>query len=328
MQGVVSRRACTLTVHARPRARTALVHNELLIGTASWSDPEFVRDWYPAGLPAGERLGWYARHLRFVEVNSTFYGLPSARLTERWAAQTPADFVFDVKLHQLLSRHRTRPEMLGAKLRGLAEQRSGAVVLTPELEAAAVEDFLAALEPLRSAGKLGTLLLQLSPSFALPRYRLEELDGLLGLLSGESLAIELRNRGWMEGDQREETLAWFREHGIAMVLLDVPPGEHRTLMPPDDTLTNPDLAYLRLHGRDAHAFLTGKTVADRFRYDYSRSELEEVKARVTGLALAAKKVHLVFNNNSSDYAPRAAITLQEMFGQPQPTVGTPEGWLF
>ena len=43
------------------------------IGTSSWADPEFVRDWYPPKLPAAARLGWYAQHFDYVEVNSTFY---------------------------------------------------------------------------------------------------------------------------------------------------------------------------------------------------------------------------------------------------------------
>src|SRR2546423_11203884 len=85
---------------------------KILVGTASWSDPGFVERWYPKGMKAGERLGWYAQHFDMVEVNSTFYAVPDVMMVQRWSAATPDDFVFDVKLHQLLSRHSAQAKLL------------------------------------------------------------------------------------------------------------------------------------------------------------------------------------------------------------------------
>ncbi|MBA3608083.1 MAG: DUF72 domain-containing protein, partial [Chthoniobacterales bacterium] len=79
--------------------------SNILVGTASWSDPGFVERWYPPKLPAAERLPWYAQHFDMVEVNSTFYAVPERRMVERWNQATPDDFLFNVKLHRLLSRH-------------------------------------------------------------------------------------------------------------------------------------------------------------------------------------------------------------------------------
>jgi hypothetical protein len=59
-----------------------------------------VADWYPKKLSAGERLPYYAQHFNFVELNSSFYGIPARRQVERWCEQTPPNFVFDVKLHK------------------------------------------------------------------------------------------------------------------------------------------------------------------------------------------------------------------------------------
>jgi uncharacterized protein YecE (DUF72 family) len=73
----------------------------IVIGTSSWADPGFVEEWYPPGLPARERLPWYAERFEAVEVNSTFYAVPERRAVGRWAAETPGDFTFDVKLHRL-----------------------------------------------------------------------------------------------------------------------------------------------------------------------------------------------------------------------------------
>ncbi len=67
------------------------------------------------------------------------------------------------------------------------------------------------------------------------------------------------------------------------------------------------VAYLRLHRRDPKAYLTGKTVAERFHYDYSDTELNEVMSRAQTLARQADAVHVVFNNNSRDFAPVAAV---------------------
>ena len=82
-----------------------------------------------------------------------------------------------------------------------------------------------------------------------------------------------------------------------------------------DAVTNSDVAYLRLHGRDARAYLTGKTVAARFNYDYSDAEIQEVATRSKRLAGEAKEVHVIFNNNARDYAPHAARRLRKALGQ-------------
>ena len=84
----------------------------ILIGTASWSDPGFVQHWYPKGMRAHERLGWYAQQFEMVEVNSTFYSVPDLRMVERWCAATPDRFTFDIKLHQLFSFHSTAAKLL------------------------------------------------------------------------------------------------------------------------------------------------------------------------------------------------------------------------
>jgi uncharacterized protein YecE (DUF72 family) len=82
-----------------------------------------------------------------------------------------------------------------------------------------------------------------------------------------------------------------------------------------DEVTNPKTAYLRLHGRDTKAYITGKTVAARFNYDYSGEEIAEVADRSKKLAQEARELHVIFNNNNLDYAPRAALGLRKALGQ-------------
>ncbi len=289
----------------------------ILVGTASWSDPGFVERWYPPKLPAGERLPWYAQHFDMVEVNSTFYAVPERRVVERWNRSTPDNFVFNVKLHRLLSRHAATLKSLPPALqRNAAADAKGKVELTRKLEEALLEQIVAAVEPLRAAEKFGAFLLQLSPAFSPRKHELAELDDLLARLAPLGVVVELRNRNWTEGKQLEETLDFFRDHKTALALVDAPKEPHFTIMPSElDEVTNPRLAYLRLHGRNAEAYLRGKTVAERFYYDYSDEEIAEVAKRAHKLAGNAESVHIVFNNNALDFAPHAALRLRAALGQ-------------
>ena len=290
---------------------------KILVGTASWSDPGFVERWYPKKMPAGERLGWYAQHFDLVEVNSTFYSVPEPRMVERWCAATPNEFTFDVKLHQLFSFHSTPAKLLPPDLqRGAETDARGNVKSTPHLREAMLKSFLRPMSVLRNAGKLGVLLLQLSPAFSPRKHQLKELEPLIEMLSGYELAIEFRNRNWAIGDQLQSTIDFVREHRAIFVNVDAPASDHFTVMPSDvDEVTNPMTAYLRLHGRNANAYITGKTVAARFDYDYRDKEIAEVAERSKKLAHEARDVHVIFNNNNLDYAPRSALRLRKALSQ-------------
>jgi uncharacterized protein YecE (DUF72 family) len=120
----------------------------------------------------------------------------------------------------------------------------------------------------------------------------------------------------MTGDELARTVKFFREREIALCLVDAPDEAHFTIMPNDvDEITNPRMSYLRLHGRNAEAYLRGKTVAERFYYDYSDEEIDEVARRARKLAANSGKVHIIFNNNALDFAPHAALRLRVALGQ-------------
>jgi len=146
---------------------------------------------------------------------------------------------------------------------------------------------------------------------------------MLAQLAPRPLAVELRNRNWVTGDRLEETSRFLAERKATLVAVDTPKSEHFSVMPGLNVVTNPTTAYLRLHGRNEHAYLTGKTVAERFDYDYSDDELEEVKDRVEDLGEQAQVVHIVFNNNRSDYAPQAALRFRRIMGQAVPATPRP-----
>jgi len=298
------------------------VSGTIHVGTCSWADPGFVAEWYPEGLPARERLAWYAQRFDAVEVDSPFYAIPARETVERWARTAPPGFSFDIKLPRLLSRHSTPVESLPPDVRERATVNSrGRVVRDEAIEAAVAERILDALAPLVEDGRLSSLLLQLTPAFRPDRNELSELDPLLARLAPHTVAVELRHRAWLAEDRVEATLGHLADRGAAFVCVDAPRGDAPTMMPPLDAVTNPALAYLRAHGRDAHAYMHGRTVAERFAWSYSDDELGEIRGRVEDLAAQAQDVRTMFNNNRGRDAPDSARRMRELLGQdPGPPV--------
>lgn len=301
----------------------------IVVGTSSWADPGFIKTWYPPGLPARDRLQFYAERYEGVEVNASFYAIPEVKTVERWAEITPPTFTFDVKLHRLLSRHAAPVESLPPDLRDLAEVTPrGRAQLSDELEEAMVGAVREAVAPLHDAGKLSALLLQLSPSFTPQRHELAELRPMIEALRPHVVAVEFRHRAWVQDERLQTTLAWLEDHGAAFVCTDSPQGDAPTMMPRVDAVTHPDIAYLRMHGRNAEGYLKGRSVAERFDWDYGDGELRQLAERAQGLAEEAGQLRMMFNNNRDDLAPQAATRMRVLLGQdPGPPAGPPQGAL-
>jgi uncharacterized protein YecE (DUF72 family) len=295
---------------------------DIRVGTASWADPGFIEKWYPKTVRTQERLSWYADHFNLVEVNSSFYAIPRQTVVARWCEQTPPGFIFNLKLHRLLSRHATKPDSLPPDLRKGIHLIKDKAALTPQLEEAVVTRFLHEIEPLAEQRKLGALLLQLSPSFRPKTNALSELDPLFDMLSGYRVAVELRNHDWVEETKVEETLNYFRRRKISFVSLDAPRAAHFMVMPSADYVTNPSLAYLRCHGRNAEGFIKGRTVAERFDYKYKLDELKEITQRAVKMAEHSAAVHVVYNNNTANYAPVNAEQMREILEEDYPEIPT------
>src|SRR5207244_9141871 len=112
-----------------------------------------------------------------------------------------------------------------------------------------------------------------------------ELIQLIEMLSDYNLAIEFRNRNWAVGDQLQSTIDFLQKYHAIFVNVDAPASDHFMVMPSEvDEVTNSKVVYLRLHGRNEKAYITGKTVAARFDYDYR--ERESVEAGLRSLKLA------------------------------------------
>ncbi len=288
---------------------------KIRVGCSSWLDPEFIKHWYPKDVRADDRLEWYSESFDYVEVNSSFYAIPERKTVARWAEQTPEDFVFDAKLHKALSRHNALVETLPPACRPKGQDKKGPVKLDRELERDLALWTKEQFSPLVEAGKFGAFLLQLSPSFT-PRHRLTELEGLLGDLDPLPVAVELRNKEWFGEELRQHTIDFMADFKVTLVGVDAPDIEDQTAMPAVDYVTNPALGYIRLHGRNKIGFVEGKTVAERFSWQYGEKELESIAGRVERLARQVKEVRVAANNNDKDFAPKAAAKLRELLGLP------------
>jgi len=262
------------------------------IGCGSWADAEYMGLLYPKAFPPELRLCAYAMWFDHVEVNATYYAIPQKEAVEKWVEQTPASFLFDVRLPRAISQS---PEKAGK------DGRLPAILLK-------------SLEPLMQTKKLGTFLLVLSPFFNPARHRLEELDPLIKRLRPHSLAVELRHSDWVSGKLRASTLDFFRERKLTWVSVDMPRIKGSELMPVVDEVTQPQLAYLRLHGRNPR-YLKVKSAAERHTYLYDEEELSELAQRVRLLSGKAENIRVVANNHALDYAPRTALALKELLEQ-------------
>ena len=244
-------------------------------------------------------------------MNSTFYAVPPANTVAGWCRQTPDDFVFDVKLHRLLSRHSTPVAMLPRGLRSLAGATDKAV-LTPKLEAALVDVILESVEPMVVGRQAGGPVAPTLPGVRAEEARTGRTRPAARQLAGHRVAVELRNRNWLDETRRDDTIAFFRTRRLTWVTVDAPPGDHFMIMPAHDVVTDRRLAYLRAHGRNTKGYVSGRSVAERFDYDYSDAEVDQIADRAEQLAKIAIDTHIVFNNNNSNYAPRAAARLQQV----------------
>jgi uncharacterized protein YecE (DUF72 family) len=289
---------------------------EIVVGTSSWADPGFVEHWYPKGLASKERLPFYAERFDAVELNSSFYAIPAASTVEGWAKVTPEGFRFDVKLHRLLSHHAAQLKELPPDLRDEVETTDrGRVKLEPALLDEMVRRTAEAFEPLAEPGKLGAYVLQLTPAFDPRRNELDELAPVIEGLAPVPVAVEFRRRSWASPKRFESVLDWLSAHDAAFVCVDTPPGDHVPIFPPIDAVTTDSLAYMRCHGRNTEGYLHGRSVAERFDYDYPKSELEEIAGRARALGEDAEQVHVMFNNNARELAPKAARGLRVVLGQ-------------
>ncbi len=285
------------------------------VGTASWTDPTLVKSdtFYPPSLKTAEqRLRFYAEQFDTVEVDSSYYALPSENNSRLWAERTPDNFIFNLKAFALLTQHSADTARLPLAIKEILTPAQKAELRLKDPPAEVLElsfrMFAGALEPLRAAGKLGMLLFQFPPYFVCQPRNLDYISSLKERLAGDSIAVEFRHPSWIiEGRRRIETMNFLRQHGLTFVSVDAPAGTIPSFL----ETTGPE-AYVRFHGRNRENwYRRGIEVSERYKYLYSERELAGWAGRLKQLS-GVKRAFVIFNNCYRNFGIMNATTMKQM----------------
>lgn len=165
--------------------------------------------------------------------------------------------------------------------------------------------------PLDSAGKLGVVLFQFPPWFLPREDNRRYIVQCQERLPQYRIAVEFRNGAWLSEERRDGTLSQLTDNNLIYVSVDEPQG-FRSSVPPLAEATS-DVAVVRFHGRNRENWeRKGITVAERFKYLYSRDELDEWLPRLKFLASRTRELHVLFNNCYGDYGVRNARDITDL----------------
>jgi uncharacterized protein YecE (DUF72 family) len=253
----------------------------ILVGPAGWSYKDWEGQVYPKPKPRGfDALSYLARYFDTIEVNSTFYRIPTAKTTQQWVDRVSdrPDFRFTSKLWQGFTHEGTA---------GTQDETA----------------FRRAMDPLHEAGRLGAVLLQFPYRFhhtTENRARLRHLAEIFPY----PLILEVRHRSW----DRPGVYAFLQDLGMGFCNIDQPQVSYSIGLTYRVTSA---VGYLRLHGRNAAAwFAEDSDAAERYHYRYAGEELEALQEVAEILSRHARDTYLITNNHFRGQAVYNALELR------------------
>ncbi len=262
--------------HANPSGQC-----RLFVGTSGYSYTEWTEaGFYPSGTKSDTMLAHYARHFPITELNYTWYRMPRAETVAAQIRKAPSGFRFAVKLTRTLTH-----------------------AIDPDGWPSEAQQYRDGVAPLVQSNQLAAILVQLPPGFDRTRAHRQHLAALLDTLAGLPLAVEFRHRSWVN----DRVFGELERRGVTLVGVDAPNLSH--LFPPLDIVTNPDLFYIRFHGRNARGWGSGKMQL-QFDYDYTTAELQVwIAEKIVPMCQTARTGILFFNNHVRAQAPANARKL-------------------
>lgn len=262
---------------------------DIQVGCQGWNYADWVTPavgaaevFYPRGTRAAEMLDVYARAFETVEVDSTFYAVPSASAVEGWLKRTPPGFTFSLKLPQAITHENA--------LRGAEAAR-------------VLEEFCARARGLKE--KLAAVLIQLPPHFAMLPENFRALAEFLTLLPSDiKFSVEFRDRDWFN----EKTIELLARHNVSPALVEGRWVESERVWRAVENWSG-DFAYVRWMGeRDLTRFDTVQRPRD--------ANLRAWGAVLTELQKRVPRVYAYFSNFHEGHAPASANKLKSLLGQP------------
>lgn len=257
---------------------------KLFVGTSGYSYGEWIDSgFYPDGTHSSNMLDFYTQIFHTTELNYTWYQMPKAPAIERMCTKVPKNFKFAAKLTRTMT-HEIKKE-----------QWQKEVML-----------FRQGIEPLIQSQKLLCILIQLPPYFKRSIHFRNYLAALLDELAGLPIAVEFRHDSWAN----DKVFSELEKRKVALVSVDEP--DLPNLFPRLDVVTNPDLFYIRFHGRNSKGWRSGN-MQKQFDYDYAQCELAQWAATIkTAIMPQAAAGGIFFNNHVRGQAPKNALRLIEL----------------
>ena len=292
----------------------------ILVGTASWTDKTLIEcgRFYPKGCSTPEaRLRHYASVFPMVEIDSSYYAIPAVPVSRNWATRTPPDFIFNIKAFRTFTGHQTSPTVLAKDLQAALGDTGKKMLYCRDFPAEIIDElwrrFNEAVSPLRETGKLAAVHFQFAPWLLRNREGRAHVEECVERMAGHHLSVEFRNATWFASEHLEDTLRFEGKLGVTHTVVDGPQG-FASSVPRVWEATNPGLAILRLHGRNAETWnAKGLTAAsDRFNYDYPVQQLEDMLPDIQALAQKVGMLQVIFNNNQEDQGQRNALALMSL----------------
>ncbi len=256
------------------------------VGTAGWSYKDWEGIVYPNRKGAGfHALFFLGEYINMVEINSTFYRQPVLRISLSWIKKVEGfpEFMFAVKLHQVFTHNRK------------------------DVSQKDVDEFKMGIEPLRTNGRLGAILIQFPWSFANTVANMHYLVNLFELFLDYPLALEVRHGTWSD----QHFFDILVEHKVGYVNIDQPVIGNS--IKPSTINTTPGFSYVRLHGRNYKNWFKEDAGRDaRYNYLYSTNELNEWVERIKKLGKKSDKVFVITNNHYRGQALANALQIKNM----------------
>ncbi|TQR18391.1 DUF72 domain-containing protein [Psychrobacillus vulpis] len=260
------------------------------IGLTGWGDhPELYVS------SAKERLQDYSAHFPIVELDSSFYAIPSKKNIEKWIKETPDNFQFVVKAYQEITGHQRGESQFSSK---------------EEM----FEVYRQSIAPLQENGKLSMVLVQFPPWFRCEKGNVEYILRVREELKDFEVAIEFRHQSWYSSPFKEGTINFLKSHHFHHTVCDEPQvGEGCVPLIP---IATSEKVLVRLHGRNTYGWLNPGNNENwrevRYLYDYNKEELSAIQNVSEQLHKQAEDVVVLFNNNSGGHAAKNAKAFQQM----------------
>ncbi|MCS7280742.1 MAG: DUF72 domain-containing protein [Desulfobacterota bacterium] len=263
----------------------------ILIGTSGFSFPDWKGNVYPPNIKNKDMLYFYAYKLNFetVEINSTYYAIPSAKTIKAMEEKTPDLFEFTVKAPKTITHDPFDPRLEVKPKADEIEKNSNS--------------FSEALKPLVCAKKLGAILLQFPVFFYNTSKNKDYILFVSEKLSFSPIVCEFRHISWL----KKETFDFLKRSGIGFCIVDEP--QLPKLLPPVFEVTS-SLAYVRFHGRNKNWF--NAPLSERYDYLYSDEELRSFIPEIKKISTLAEKTYIFFNNCHMGKALKNALRFKEM----------------